>query len=43
MVIWSVAPESMIEELTKVIPETFNPTDDVYSPDYTNEQDAAGL
>ena len=41
--IWSVAPESMIQELAKVVPKTFNPIADGNSPEYVKEQVPEGL
>lgn len=38
LVIWSVAPESIIQELAEVVLETFNPTENGNSPEYVNEQ-----
>jgi hypothetical protein len=37
-VIWSVAPESMTQELAKVSLETFNPIEVENMPEYANEQ-----
>jgi hypothetical protein len=42
-VIWFVAPESMTQELAKVLPETFNPIEVRNTPEYANEQVHEGL
>ena len=42
-VIWSIAPKSMIQELAKVVSETFNPIEDENSPEYASEQVLEGL
>ena len=42
-VIWSVAPESMTQELVKAVLEAFNPKEKGNSPEYAKEQVPEGL
>ena len=43
LVIWSVAPASMTQELEKVSLETFNPIEVGNAPEYANKQVPEGL
>ena len=40
---WSVAPESITQELANGVAETFNPIKDGDLPEYTNEQVPEGF